>query len=119
MRDANLRGERLDLTEEELVFHNALETDDSAVQILGDETLCVIACELVETVCNSVTIDWKLRESVRVSLRRYVRRVLRRHGYPPDKQEQATLTVLEQASVRGVGYCLNPEAGCTGYRLTT
>ena len=104
MREANLRGEQLGLTEDELAFYDALETNDSAVQILGDETLCTIASELVETVRNNVTIDWTLRESVRASLRRYVRRVLRRHGYPPDKQEQATLTVLEQAEVLSEGW---------------
>ena len=99
MREANLRGEQLGLTEDELAFYDALETNDSAVQILGDEALRAIACELVETVRNNVTIDWTLRESVRASLRRYVRRVLRRYGYPPDKQEQATRTVLEQAEL--------------------
>ena len=99
MREANLRGEQLGLTEDELAFYDALETNDSAVQVLGDETLCAIARELVETVHNNVTIDWTLRESVRASIRRYVKRILRRHGYPPDKQEQATLTVLEQAQV--------------------
>ena len=104
MREANLRGEQLGLTEDELAFYDALETNDSAVQVLGDETLRAIACELVETVRNNLTIDWTLRESVRASLRRYVRRVLRRHGYPPDKQEQATLTVLEQAEVLSEGW---------------
>jgi type I restriction enzyme, R subunit len=71
--------------------------NDSAVKVLGDETLRLIARELVETVRNNVTIDWTLRENVRANLRRMVRRVLRKHGYPPDKQEKATLTVLEQA----------------------
>ena len=99
MREAHLRGEQLGLTEDELAFYDALETNDSAVQVLGDETLRAIARELVETVHNNVTIDWTLRESVRASIRRYVKRILRRHGYPPDKQEQATLTVLEQAEV--------------------
>ena len=99
MREANLRGEQLGLTEDELAFYDALETNDSAVQVLGDETLRAIACELVETVHNNVTIDWTLRESVRASIRRYVKRILRKHGYPPDKQEQATRTVLEQAEV--------------------
>ena len=61
------------------------------------ETLRAIACELVETVRNNVTIDWTMRENVRAKLRSYVRRILRRHGYPPDKQEKATQTVLEQA----------------------
>ena len=97
MREANARGEQLGLTEDELAFYDALGTNDSAVQVLGDETLCKIARELVETVRNNVTIDWTLRENVRANLRRLVKRTLRRYGYPPDKQEQATLTVLEQA----------------------
>ena len=99
MREANARGEQLGLTEDELAFYDALETNDSAVQILGDETLCNIARELVETVRNNVTIDWTLRENVRANLRRLVKRTLRRYGYPPDKQEQATRTVLEQAEL--------------------
>ena len=97
MKAAHQRGEDLGLTEDELAFYDALEVNDSAVQVLGDETLRLIAQELVETVRNNVSIDWTLRESVRANLRRMVRRVLRRHGYPPDKQEKATLTVLEQA----------------------
>ena len=97
MREANARGEALGLTEHELAFYDALETNDSAVRVLGDETLRDIARELVETVRNNVTIDWTLRENVRAHLRVLVRRILRRHGYPPDKQEKATLTVLEQA----------------------
>ena len=99
MREANARGERLGLSEDELAFYDALETNDSAVQVLGDEALRAIARELVEKVRGSVTIDWTLREDVRARLRVLVRRILRRHGYPPDKQEQATLTVLEQAEV--------------------
>ena len=97
MREANARGEHLGLSEDELAFYDALETNDSAVQVLGDETLRDIARQLVETVRNNVTIDWTLRENVRANLRRMVRRVLRKHGYPPDKQERATRTVLEQA----------------------
>jgi type I restriction enzyme R subunit len=85
------------LSEEELAFYDALEVNDSAVQVLGDETLRLIARELVDTVRRNVSIDWTLRESARANLRRMVRRVLRKHGYPPDKQEKATLTVLEQA----------------------
>ena len=99
MREANARGEALGLSEDELAFFDALETNDSAVQILGDETLREIARELVETVRNNVQIDWMLRENVRANLRRLVKRVLRKHGYPPDKQEKATRTVLEQAEV--------------------
>ena len=99
MRQANERGESLGLTEDELAFYDALETNDSAVKVMGDDTLCDIARELVETVRNNVTIDWTLRENVRAHLRRLVRRILRKHGYPPDKQEKATQTVLEQAEV--------------------
>ena len=79
-------------------FYDALETNDSAVQVLGDETLRGIARELVETVRNNVTIDWTLRENVR-ALRVLVKLILRKHGYPPDKQEKATHTVLEQAAL--------------------
>ncbi len=99
MREANARGEALGLSEDELAFYDALEANDSAVQVLGDETLRVIARELVETVRNNVRIDWTLRENVLADLRRLVKRVLRKHGYPPDKQKKATLTVLEQAEV--------------------
>ena len=99
MREANARGERLGLSVDELAFYDALETNDSAVQVLGDATLRLIARELVETVRSNVTIDWTLRENVRAQLRVLVRRILRKHGYPPDKQEKATQTVLEQAEV--------------------
>ena len=97
MRAASERGENLNLSEDELAFYDALETNDSAVQVLGDETLRDIARELVETVRGNVTIDWTLRENVRANLRRLVRRILRKYGYPPDKQEKATRTVIEQA----------------------
>jgi type I restriction enzyme R subunit len=99
MREANARGEQLGLSEDELAFYDALETNDSAVKVLGDETLRDIARELVATVRNNVTIDWTLRENVRAQLRVLVRRILRKHGYPPDKQEKATQTVLEQAAL--------------------
>ena len=99
LREANARGEELGLSEEELAFYDALETNDSAVKVLGDDTLRTIARELVQTIRNHVTIDWTLRENVRANLRRLVRRILRRYGYPPDKQERATRTVLEQAEM--------------------
>ena len=104
MREAGARGERLGLSEDELAFYDALETNDSAVQVMGDEVLRDIARELVETVRRNVTIDWTMRENVRAQLRVLVRRVLRRHGYPPDKQEKATQTVLEQAEVLSEGW---------------
>jgi type I restriction enzyme, R subunit len=99
MREAHARGDALKLSEDELAFYDALETNDSAVKVLGDETLRTIAKELVKTVRANVTIDWTLRESVRAQLRVLVKRILRKYGYPPDKQEKATLTVLEQAAL--------------------
>jgi type I restriction enzyme, R subunit len=99
MREASARGDALGLSEDELAFYDALETNDSAVKVLGDDTLRAIARELVETVRKNVTIDWTLRENVRAQLRVLVKRILRKHGYPPDKQEKATQTVLEQAAL--------------------
>jgi type I restriction-modification system DNA methylase subunit len=99
MREADRRGEELGLTEDKIAFYDALEVNDSAVQVLGNETLGAIAQELVRAVRNNVTIDWTLRENVRAKIRVMVKRTLRRYGYPPDKQETATLTVLEQAEV--------------------
>lgn len=99
MREANARGESLGMTEDEVAFYDALETNDSAVKVLGDETLRMIARELVATVRNNNMIDWTLRENVRAQLRVLVKRILRKHGYPPDKQEKATQTVLEQAAL--------------------
>ncbi len=99
MRAADARGEQLGLSDDELAFYDALETNDSAVKVLGDDTLRAIARELVETVRKNVTIDWTIRENVRAQLRVYVKRILRKYGYPPDKQEKATETVLEQAEV--------------------
>ena len=106
MRAASARGEQLGLSDEELAFYDALETNDSAVQVLGDEALSAIARELVETVRRNVSIDWTLRENVRAYLRSRVRRILRMHGYPPDKQEKATQTVLEQAELLSEGWAL-------------
>ncbi|HAZ61963.1 MAG TPA: DEAD/DEAH box helicase, partial [Gammaproteobacteria bacterium] len=99
LREAQARGDALKLSEDELAFYDALETNDSAVKVLGDETLRSIAQELVQTVRANVTIDWTLRESVRAQLRVLVKRILRRYGYPPDRQEKATATVLEQAAL--------------------
>ena len=104
MRAANARGEELGLSEDELAFYDALETNDSAVKVLGEPTLTAIARELVETVRKNVTIDWTMRENVRAQLRVLVRRILRKYGYPPDKQEKATQTVLEQAALLSAGW---------------
>jgi len=99
MRAANARGEALHLSEDELAFYDALEVNDSAVKVLGEPTLIKIARELVDIVKKNVTIDWTVRENVRAQLRVIVKRILRKYGYPPDKQEKATQTVLEQAEV--------------------
>ena len=99
MREDFSRGEKLGLSEDELAFYDALETNDSAVKVLGDEILRSIAQELVETIRKNTTIDWTLKESVRAAMRNAVRRILRKYGYPPDKQEKATQTVIEQAEL--------------------
>jgi type I restriction enzyme R subunit len=99
MKAAGARGEALGLSEDELAFYDALEANDSAVKVLGEPTLQAIARELVDTVRRNVTIDWTMRDNVRAQLRVLVKRVLRKYGYPPDKQEKATKTVLEQAEV--------------------
>jgi type I restriction enzyme R subunit len=99
MREGQKRGDKLGLTDDEVAFYDALETNDSAVQVLGEPTLKTIARELVSQVRKSVTIDWTLREASRAQIRVIVRRILRKYGYPPDKQEKATQTVLEQAAL--------------------
>jgi type I restriction enzyme R subunit len=99
IRESNQRGEQLNLTEDELAFYDALEANDSVVKILGDQTLRTIARELTDTVRKNVTIDWTLRENVQARLRVMVKRIPRKHGYPPDKQKKATDTVLEQATM--------------------
>jgi type I restriction enzyme R subunit len=99
VREAHRRGEELGLSEDELAFYDALEANDSAVAVLGDETLKAIAQELVDTVKRNATVDWNVRESARAKMRVVVKRLLRKHGYPPDKQERATILVLEQAEV--------------------
>ncbi len=99
MREARQRGEALGLTEDEEAFYEALEVNDSAVAVLGDKALCAIARELVDTVRRNVTIDWTVKDSVRARLRVMVKKILKKHGYPPDKQALATETVLKQAEL--------------------
>jgi type I restriction enzyme R subunit len=76
-----------------------LADNESAVEVLGDEMLRDIARELADKIRKSVTIDWTLKETVRAGLRAMVKRLLRKYGYPPDKQEAATRLVLEQAEI--------------------
>jgi type I restriction enzyme, R subunit len=99
MNAAQKRGQDLNLNEAELAFYDALETNDSAVKVLGDAVLTKIARELADTIRNSVTIDWTVKETVRAKLRVLVRRKLKFHGYPPDKTEKAVETVMKQAEL--------------------
>lgn len=99
MREADKRGEELGMTQDEVAFYDALEVNDSAVKVLGEPTLQKIARELVESVRANTSIDWTVKESVRAKLRVIVKRILRKYGYPPDMQERATQTVLQQAEL--------------------
>jgi type I restriction enzyme R subunit len=96
---ADKRGEELGLTEDELTFYDALEVNDSAVAILGDDKLREIAHDLVEQVRKNATIDWTVKETVRSRMKVMVKRILRKHGYPPDKQAAATESILQQAEL--------------------
>jgi type I restriction enzyme R subunit len=104
MREAQKRGEELGLTEEEVAFYDALAANESAVEVMGNEELAFIAHELVKAVRQNVSIDWTVKKSVRAKIRIVVKRILRRHGYPPDLQAQATQTVLEQAELFASGW---------------
>lgn len=109
MREGQKRGQNLGLTDDEVAFYDALEVNDSAVKVLGEPTLKNIARELVSYVRKSVTIDWTLRETAQAQIRVLVRRILRKYGYPPDKQEKATQTVLDQARLLCADWAENPE----------
>lgn len=93
------KGKDLGLSEEEVAFYDALADNESAVRELGDETLKKMARELVDMLRKNTTIDWTIKESVQAKLRVFVKRLLKKHRYPPDKQERATKTVLEQAEL--------------------
>lgn len=101
IREEQNRGKDLGLNDDEIAFYDALADNESAKEVLGDETLRIIARELVVTVKKNITIDWSVRESVQAKLRVIVKKILRKYGYPPDKQEKATITVLEQAKLLG------------------
>ena len=98
---SNSSRKDLGLNEDEIAFYDALADNESARDVLGDETLRTIARELVVTVKKNITIDWSVRENVQAKLRVIVKKILRKYGYPPDKQEKATITVLEQAKLLG------------------
>lgn len=97
LRDQPKRGEALGLTDDELAFYDALADHGEVREVMGDDKLGKIAHELADAIRRSVTIDWTKKESVRADMRRKVKRLLRKHGYPPDKQEGAVVVVIEQA----------------------
>lgn len=99
IKEADKEGERLGLTKDEVAFYNALEVNDSAVNILGDDQLKEIAREITDKVRANATIDWTIRESARARLMVIVKRTLTKWGYPPDKQAKAIETVLKQAEL--------------------
>jgi len=97
MSEASQRGVDLGLNDDEVAFYDALAANNSAIEVMGQDSLKVIATELVTQVRKSVTIDWTLRESARAKIKVLVKRILRKHGYPPDLQDEATKLVLAQA----------------------
>ena len=99
IKEADRKGEDLGLDFREYAFYSALEINDSAVSVLGDDILRHIARELVDTIRTNTSIDWTVRENIQAKMRIAVKRILRKHGYPPDMQEKATETVLEQAKM--------------------
>jgi type I restriction enzyme R subunit len=103
MNAANARSENIGLNDDELAFHDALGVNDAAVKIMGDETLKKIARELTRAIKNNMSIDWNLRANVQAQMRVIIRRLLKKYGYPPDKQEAAIKAVMEQAELLGEG----------------
>ncbi|MHB1736522.1 MAG: type I restriction endonuclease subunit R [Acidithiobacillus sp.] len=99
MSEATRRGQDMGLNEDEIAFYDALAANESAVQAMGNDELKVIAAELVTQVRKSVSIDWTVRESARARIKVMVKRILKKHGFPPDLQEEATKTVLAQAEL--------------------
>jgi type I restriction enzyme R subunit len=99
IRAARQRGEESGLSDEEIAFYDALAENDSARQAMGEPALRVIAHELVTQIKSSVSVDWMHREAARARIRVLVKRILRKYGYPPDLQDAAVQTVLQQAEV--------------------
>ena len=99
IRAAHQRGEEEGLSQEEISFDDALAEDESAVEVMGDDKLRVIAHELLNSLKGNVTVDWEHRESSRARMRGLVKRILSKYGYPPDLQDSAVQTVLQQAEV--------------------
>jgi type I restriction enzyme R subunit len=97
IRAARARGEEMGLSKEEIAFYDALAENQSARDVMGEPALRVIAHELVMVIKSNVSVDWMHRESARATIRRHVKRLLRKYGYPPDLQDEAVQNVLQQA----------------------
>ena len=110
IRAARARGEESGLSEEEIAFYDALAENESAVQVMGDDKLRLIAHELLTSLRGSVSVDWARREPARARMRVLVKRILRRYGYPPDLQDAAVQTVLQQAEVLSAAWSASYEA---------
>lgn len=99
LRNAQRHGQSLGLSDEETAFYDALAENGSAKEVMKSDTLRLMARELAEMVKKMPKLDWTQRESVRATLRRNVRRMLAKYGYPPDLSEDATQLVLRQAEL--------------------
>jgi len=97
IRESRNRGEEEGLSADEIAFYDALAQNESAVDVMGNDSLKIIAHELLEGLKANSTVDWSRRESARARMRVLVKRILRRHGYPPDLQDEAIQTVLRHA----------------------
>jgi type I restriction enzyme R subunit len=97
IRAARERGEEAGLSDDEIAFYDALAENDSAIQVLGDSKLKLIAHELLENLKANVSVDWARKEGARARLRLLVKKILKKYGYPPDLQDSAVKTVLQQA----------------------
>lgn len=107
IRAARQRGEEQGLSDEEIAFYDALAENESAVQMMGDDKLRLIAHELLMSLRENVSVDWAHRDSARARMRVLVKRILRKYGYPPDLQDAAVQTVLQQAEALSSGWALS------------
>ncbi|WP_396164942.1 type I restriction endonuclease subunit R [Flavobacterium sp.] len=117
IKEADRRGEDLGLDFREYAFYSALEVNDNSVAVLGDEILRHIARELVDTIRKNTSIDWTVRENVQAKMRLAVKKILRKHGYPPDMELKATETVLEQAKLLANDFSSNSTYNLNGDAL--
>lgn len=107
IRAARQRGEESGLSDEEIAFYDALAENESAVQMMGDDKLKLIAHELLMSLRENVSVDWAHRDSARARMRVLVKRILRKYGYPPDLQDTAVQTVLQQAEALSSGWTVS------------